>query len=153
MLTACTIFDPAGNSSKARVKTIANWKPNRACAPGRIILASVSICSIFACSGVFCRSFDCFCVMTRSRAPTAQPRQGVPETEGNEGRRDPAGDAHGCIADPLENDEDVDAERQSERQQRQIGKNRNHPVQSLAVLAALDDPVIRSGRDQQGDRA
>ena len=59
----------------------------------------------------------------------------------------------GCIADPLENDEDVDAKRQGERQQRQIGKNRNDPVQFLAVLAALDDPVIWPGRDQQGDRA
>ena len=57
------------------------------------------------------------------------------------------------IADPLENDEDVDAKRKGERQQRQIGKNRNEPVQFLAVLAALDDPVIWPGRDQQGDRA
>ena len=39
----CTTFTDEGNLSNACVKTIASWKPSRACEPGRIALASVNV--------------------------------------------------------------------------------------------------------------
>src|SRR5438477_11651360 len=42
----------AGSSSKAFVSVATSWKPSKACAPGMMTRASVSICSIFDVNGV-----------------------------------------------------------------------------------------------------
>src|SRR5882762_9735201 len=49
------------------------------------------------------------------------------------------------VDDPLDADENVDAERQCERKQRQIGNDRRHLVEGAAVPAAFDDAMVGTG--------
>ena len=80
--------------------------------------------------------------------------QAIPESKRQTGSCRARRDRDGAIVkNSLGADEETEAQRQREGQQRQIGDDRREAMQSAAVLASLDNAMIGIGGDQQADGA
>src|ERR1700716_1861561 len=153
--TACRTFELGGNSPKASVSSTAIWKPNSACAPGSSTRASVSICSTRTSIGVSCSAM-LFAPLRGLRIAHAAPYQSTsasvvasapmvtpaigPERAGGE-RPEAVGD----------DDREIGAEAERQRQQRQGGEPIGLRDDAAARAAVLDDAMLHGRSDQQPD--